>query len=164
MATCSVCGGYGWTWGDYPACYSCSGSGTGGFTNIACAACGGSGRGSSRQQNTCFGCGGSGQIPGTEQQSWGTSASAPAKARRGKAAKTARPRQPARPWTRNELVALVPAFGASAWGLNAMLEITGWWLVGAAAIAAVILARAWKAILVIGIAAAALWYLAGSGS
>ncbi|TYR34893.1 hypothetical protein FY036_03470 [Mesorhizobium microcysteis] len=156
MATCNVCAGYGWTYGDYPPCYSCGGSGTGGFTHIACAACGGSGRGSSRQQNTCIGCGGSGTIPGTE--SWAASSSTAA--RSAPAAPSRRkPAPPPRPWTRNELYALVPAFGVSAAALHAYMEVAGWWL-ASAIIPAIIVVRAWKFLLALAIVAAGLWIAA----
>jgi hypothetical protein len=75
--------------------------------------------------------------------------------------KHARAKQSARPWTRNELLALVPAFGASAWGLYAGLDFTGWWLILTSIVAAVIVVRAWKLAAVVTLCAALLWLFAG---
>jgi hypothetical protein len=153
MAMCSVCSGYGWTYGDYNRCSSCGGSGHGNFTNISCMYCGGSGTGSTRQQLTCFGCGGLGTVPGTDGYSSSTSGS-----KAGRSKTPPKPRQPPRPWTRSELYALVPAFIASALGLHHYFGVTGWWL-ATAIFPAVIIVREWKPILVIGALAAGVWFI-----
>ncbi|CAH2407222.1 hypothetical protein [Mesorhizobium escarrei] len=62
--------------------------------------------------------------------------------------------------TRNEILALVPAFGVSAWELHNYVSLTGWWLIGAAIVPAVVIVRAWKAVAAISVAAAALWFYA----
>lgn len=161
MATCNVCSGYGWTYGNYPSCYSCAGSGRGGFTDIACAACGGSGRGSTKEQLVCVGCGGSGKIPGSERPTSPTSTGAVSREDgRTKQVSKTKPARPAKPWTKNEILALVPAYAVIAWGLHSYLSLTGWWLIGTAIIPTVVIVRAWKAVAVISVAAAALWFYA----
>ncbi len=155
MSTCTVCSGRGWTQGGYPPCYSCSGSGTGGFTNIACAACGGSGGGSTRETNICIGCGGMGQVPGS-QSSFSSRATS---SRRGsRVARSGGSAQPSRPWTRKEVIALVPVSAAVAWVLFEQYAISGWWLVGASLLAAAIIVRAWKGIVVLGVLGAIAWF------
>jgi hypothetical protein len=155
MSTCTVCGGRGWTEGGYPACYSCSGSGTGGFTNIACAACSGSGRGSIRETNVCIGCGGMGQVPGSQSAYSRTTASS----RRGsRVAPSGGSKQQSRPWTRKEVIALLPVTAVVAWVLFEQYAISGWWLVGASILAAAIIVRAWKGIVALGVLGALAWF------
>lgn len=159
MNTCSACAGYGWVYGDYPACYSCSGSGRGGFTNVSCAACGGSGRGTIRTQVVCFACGGSGKIPGSQTLASSTESRPVGSSARANRSPPAR--KPARPWTRAEAFALVPVTGISAAGLNGLLDFTGWWLFGASLLSGIIIVRAWKILFTLMIAGVAVWALAG---
>lgn len=154
MSTCSICSGRGWTDGGYPACYSCSGSGSAGFTNIACSACGGSGRGSTRETNLCRGCGGLGHVPGSQSSYNRPTTSSRRNLRANRSAATGKP---SRPWTRNEFIALVPVMVIVAWALPQLFAISGWWLVGASILAATIIVRAWKAVIVLCVLGTVAW-------
>lgn len=142
MAMCLHCHGTGRIDGaGRDPCYTCGGRGTG------CTACGGTGVGSRPRQETCWGCGGTGQqadsaVTTTHQ--------------RGNTARQ-RVTRPKKPWSRDEIIVLVPAYAVSAWGLVEYANLTGWLPFAIALLPAAIIARMWKALVVLSLAGAAIW-------
>jgi hypothetical protein len=147
MGQCTGCGGSGRVTRGYASCYSCGGSGRH-FSGESCMACGGSGRSSTPEYGACFQCGGSGTI--------GQIAGGPANhPKRG--------RETVAPSAVGRVRGQPDKIGALGWiiGLVSFFLIAGWLQSDhdtdpAAAyilafIGALILARFWKAMLVIAI-------------